>query len=190
VSAGSAEIGYLCHHGHYCFHADPTEGGQCGSKRVGTVTLTFDDTDAPADWTEIVAAAQASLAEKYETWRHCKCSDEGVSDLIERGSLGTPEAKALRESVSDESVAKVMDRVREMDKCAHPNPRIDSDECFCGEHHRYCPDCLATLDRCSEGDKPYCPRCYEDVADEDDHLVGDKAVNCWYECPVDERPTS
>jgi hypothetical protein len=35
--------------------------------------------------------------------------------LIERSSLGTPEAKALRATVSDEQVAKVMARVRELE---------------------------------------------------------------------------
>ena len=38
-------------------------------------------------------------------------------------------------------------------------------------------------------EKPFCPHCYEDVEHEDDHLVGDKDVNCWYECPADKgRP--
>ena len=73
MSQGRVEIGYLCYHGHYCFYADPEEAGQCGSKRVGTITLAFDDTDAPEDWTVMVADAQSSLAEKYETWRTCEC---------------------------------------------------------------------------------------------------------------------
>jgi len=45
-------------------------------------------------------------------WRPCGCH---VHDLIESSSLGTPAAKAFRESVSDEDVDHIMERVNEMD---------------------------------------------------------------------------
>lgn len=41
---------------------------------------------------------------------------DDIRDLIERGSFGTPEAKRLRESVSDEDVARVLRRVRELEQ--------------------------------------------------------------------------
>lgn len=41
-------------------------------------------------------------------------SGKTIEELIEASSLGTPEAKALRASVSDEQVAKVMRRYREL----------------------------------------------------------------------------
>lgn len=150
VSAGSVEIGYLCYHGHYCLYADPDEGGQCGSKRVGTVTLTFDDTDAPEDWTEIVSAAQASLADKYETWRNCNC--DALQQVIEKAE------------------AKIRELVQYGEK-------------------RYDQWQQAIADR-DAWKRTACPHCYEDVDHEDDHLVGDKDVNAWFECPGDERPVS
>jgi hypothetical protein len=39
-----------------------------------------------------------------------------IRELIERGSLGTPEAKAIRATVSPEQVAKVMARVAELER--------------------------------------------------------------------------
>lgn len=48
---------------------------------------------------------------------------ENISDrmreLIERGSLGTPEAKALRASVSREQVEKVLARAKELESVCH-----------------------------------------------------------------------
>ena len=41
------------------------------------------------------------------------CSNCRIIGLVEASSLGTPEAKALRASVSDAEVARVMARVRE-----------------------------------------------------------------------------
>jgi hypothetical protein len=37
-----------------------------------------------------------------------------IEELVERSSLGTPEAKALRESVSPEAAAAVVRRSREL----------------------------------------------------------------------------
>jgi hypothetical protein len=41
---------------------------------------------------------------------------DDIRDLIERGSLGTPEAKALRAQTSDADVARVMARVRHLER--------------------------------------------------------------------------
>lgn len=38
-----------------------------------------------------------------------------IEELVEASSLGTPEAKAARASVTDEQVARVMARLRELD---------------------------------------------------------------------------
>lgn len=48
-------------------------------------------------------------------WCDCECH---VHDLIEASSLGTPAAKAFRDSVSDEDVDRIMDRVNEIDDAA------------------------------------------------------------------------
>jgi len=39
-----------------------------------------------------------------------------VEDLIERSSLGTPEAKALRATVSDEHAARIVERAQELER--------------------------------------------------------------------------
>lgn len=41
-----------------------------------------------------------------------------IERLIEASSLGTPAAKALRESVSDDDVDRIMDRLHELDDAA------------------------------------------------------------------------
>lgn len=43
--------------------------------------------------------------------KNCRCP----ICLVDRSSFGTPEAKALRESVSDEEVARVIARAKELD---------------------------------------------------------------------------
>ena len=45
---------------------------------------------------------------------NCQCT----VCLVDRSSFGTPEAKAARESVSDEQVARVLARVKELDALA------------------------------------------------------------------------
>lgn len=45
-----------------------------------------------------------------------------IERLIEASSLGTPAAKALRESVSDEDVDRIMDRFHELDDAAFRRP--------------------------------------------------------------------
>lgn len=40
---------------------------------------------------------------------------ERIGELIEASSLGTPAAKAFRESVSDEDVQRVMDRFHDLE---------------------------------------------------------------------------
>jgi len=45
-----------------------------------------------------------------------------IDNLIEASSLGTPAAKAFRESVSDEDVDRIMDRFNEMDDAAFRRP--------------------------------------------------------------------
>ena len=42
--------------------------------------------------------------------------DLTIEELIERSSLGTPEAKALRESASREDVERVLRRVHELEQ--------------------------------------------------------------------------
>lgn len=39
-----------------------------------------------------------------------------IRDTIERSSLGTPEAKALRDSVSDEHAARIVKRAEELER--------------------------------------------------------------------------
>ena len=39
-----------------------------------------------------------------------------IEDLVERSSLGTPEAKALRATVSDEHAARIVARARELER--------------------------------------------------------------------------
>ena len=66
---------------------------------------------ACGDWwnCRFVASLAASLG--YETGG----GERPIRDLIEASSLGEPDAVAARASVSDEQVARVMDRVRELD---------------------------------------------------------------------------
>lgn len=49
---------------------------------------------------------------------------EQMRDLIDRGSLGTPEAKALRASVSRETVDRVLARARELRNADHTDLSI------------------------------------------------------------------
>lgn len=53
---------------------------------------------------------------------NCRC----VVCLVDRSSFGTPEAKAARASVSDEQVARVMKRVRELDAETTTHPPRDA----------------------------------------------------------------
>lgn len=57
---------------------------------------------------------------------------EHIKRLIENSSLGTPEAKRLRASVSDEDVARVMKRVRELEQEASE----DDERAFWEAHYR------------------------------------------------------
>lgn len=45
-------------------------------------------------------------------------NENDIDQLVEASSLGTPAAKAFRESVSDEDVDRIMDRVNELDDAA------------------------------------------------------------------------
>lgn len=40
----------------------------------------------------------------------------GIKELVEASSLGTPEAKALRASVSDEQARRIVERARELEQ--------------------------------------------------------------------------
>ena len=46
------EVGYVCHHGHFVFNAD--EDNACGTKRIGTITVTPDYEGDPERFTEAV----------------------------------------------------------------------------------------------------------------------------------------
>lgn len=62
---------------------------------------------------------------------------ERIAELIERSSLGTPEAKAARESVSDEDAARVLARAgrhRRGDEGCRDLPATDAGHRFC-----WCP---------------------------------------------------
>lgn len=48
-------------------------------------------------------------------------SDRQIDELIEKSSLGTPEAKAVRASVSDEDVQQVIDRLKVMEPDCTPS---------------------------------------------------------------------
>jgi hypothetical protein len=75
-----------------------------------------------------------------------------IQDLIERSSLGTPEAKAIRASVPQEQVDKIMARVRELEAepescvyCSHPvddhgTTEIGCSRCGCGHDPDFHPD--------------------------------------------------
>jgi hypothetical protein len=59
----------------------------------------------------------------------CKC----ISCIIERSSLGTPHAKKLRASVSDEQAARVVQRAAELEKEGHRLVgEIGNQRCICG----------------------------------------------------------
>lgn len=82
------EIGYLCSRGHFVFHDDP-DGGGCASKRIAGVYVEreadfyppFEEKDengfvffsgcgySEEDYTEELAEARESLANKIEFWR-------------------------------------------------------------------------------------------------------------------------
>ena len=63
------------------------------------------------------------MAVEFRTCRDCNCDrDSRMVSLIEASSLGTPAAKAFRESVSDEDVDRIMDRVNEIDDEAFRRP--------------------------------------------------------------------
>jgi hypothetical protein len=72
-----------------------------------------------------------------------------METLIERSSLGTPEAKALRASVSDEDAARVMARVHELE-AQQPSPAAEGPCSRCGtpvEYHAEwgCPEFTAEV---------------------------------------------
>ena len=64
------DIGYLCGRGHYCFYADPEEGGECGSKKVGTLTLSLDPALTEEERSELLMEASDHLGEVIDTWRN------------------------------------------------------------------------------------------------------------------------
>lgn len=76
-----------------------------------------------------------------------------IRDLIERSSLGTPEAKAIRATVPQEQVDKVMARVKELqdaeEECVYCTPHLTSQHdcsgclvpgCPCGYDGDWHPD--------------------------------------------------
>lgn len=69
-------IGYLCSRGHFCFRADREEKGQCGSKDVGTITLTFSDDLRLDERAGLIDEANGRLANVIDTWRNCTCDEE------------------------------------------------------------------------------------------------------------------
>lgn len=76
------------------------------------------------------AAVPSDTADNY-CWGH----EPSIPDLIERSSLGTPGAKALRERTPPEVVDRIMQKVGELDRTIF-----------------ICPVCEAVI----EGDQP-CP---------------------------------
>jgi hypothetical protein len=70
-------------------------------------------------------------------------SGEGIEALIERSSLGTPEAKALRASVSDEQVAAVLARSEEI---RSSSGETESEPCIRGDGST----CVSDPDACAE----------------------------------------
>ena len=68
-------LGFLCSRGHFCFFADPDENGECGSKDVGAITLTFSDDLRMDERAGLLDEATDSLREKLETWRNCTCDE-------------------------------------------------------------------------------------------------------------------
>lgn len=72
------------------------------------------------DWHEFEPVLECP--ECYEDHDNCECDEEfeiegsyvaDAGQLIEASSLGTPAARAFRESVSDEDVDRIMGRVNE-----------------------------------------------------------------------------
>lgn len=61
------------------------------------------------------SGAVSSDSEGSEVAAEGPRSNERIQELIERSSFGTPAAKAARASVSDEQVARVLRRVKELE---------------------------------------------------------------------------
>jgi hypothetical protein len=66
-----------------------------------------------------------------------------IKELIERSSLGTPEAKAIRATVSDEEVAKVLDLAAKLRRTM-PHPYLST---YC--YHENHGDCRLTCKTCA-----------------------------------------
>ena len=77
-------------------------------------------------------------SEDQAPWTECP----SIDDLIEASSLGTPEAKALRQSVPDEAVDRIMARYREIrDAEVRPWPRTCGRACSRRPGRRGCSPC-------------------------------------------------
>lgn len=79
-----------------------------------------------------------------------------IEELIEASSLGTPEAKRLRASVSPEAVAKVMARVKQLPlRCPYCSGRLEIQESDLGELECFvCSGCRAAWDKDGDGIDP------------------------------------
>ena len=80
-----------------------------GGIAIATDGFSFSQEERAGDADYIAAADPATLLALIAEVRRMR-----MALLIERGSLGTPEARALRESVNAEQVAAVLARVRDM----------------------------------------------------------------------------
>lgn len=64
----SVEIGYLCGRGHFVFYDDPEYDASCGSKRMGSITVTreeeFDEVFTPEDYQDDIESSRTYLKER------------------------------------------------------------------------------------------------------------------------------
>ena len=63
------DIGYLCSRGHYCFHADPEENGECGSKSLGRLVFVPEPGLTDEEAMETIGEASQHLGEVFQAWR-------------------------------------------------------------------------------------------------------------------------
>lgn len=85
--------------------------------RLDDGTLLVSAADRPEDPDDDLVGVGTALQETGRPRRPAR--PEPIIDLIERSSLGTPAAKALRDSVQDSKIADVMQRLR---RAEHDTP--------------------------------------------------------------------
>ena len=104
-------------------HQRPTGCSDCGAFPTTAAHRCPSTTAPPVGLEQLVDDLEAS-------------AQRDIRELVERSSFGTPEAKRLRASVTDQDAARVLARVAYLDAecCSHPQPcKCPCDAC---EHER------------------------------------------------------